>query len=86
MELDKVYFIDHLIKVVFPVSKTYRTEGLDNLWEHREDKEPGSVFMKGTDKYMADWERVKPYNRHATALIKTRSVRLAVPMDLSKIT
>ncbi len=64
MELDKVFFLDELQKAGVPVSKTYRAEGLDEVWEYVKDR--GTCYMKCADKYRSDWETTKHSNKYQT--------------------
>lgn len=65
MELDKAYFLGMLKEVGLPVPKTYRAEGLTDLWDYVKHKD-GPLYMKNADKERGDWETLPHYNAHQT--------------------
>ncbi|KAB0668935.1 hypothetical protein F6V30_13945 [Oryzomonas sagensis] len=66
MELDKIFFLDQLEEAGLPIPKTYRAEGLDDVWEHVRDR--GECYMKCADKYRSDWETTAHRNKHQTEI------------------
>lgn len=65
MELDKYYFLSMLKKAGLPVAKTYRAEGLTDLWNYVKDKD-GPLYMKNADPERGDWETLPHFNEHQT--------------------
>lgn len=61
MELEKADFLATLKEVGLPVPKTYRAEGLTDLWEYVKDKK-GPLYMKNAHPERGDWETAKFIN------------------------
>lgn len=63
MELDKYHFLSMLNKAGLPVPRTYRAEGLTDLWNYLKGKE-GPLYMKNAHAERGDWETAKYINPH----------------------
>lgn len=68
MEQEKAWFLEQLAEAGLPVPKTYRAEGLDDVWEYVKDK-PGPLYMKYAEKYRGDWETCAHKNKYATEIL-----------------
>lgn len=62
MELDKAFFLETLHKIGLPVPKSYRAEGLTDLWDYLKTRK-GPLYLKSADPERNDWETVK-YSNH----------------------
>lgn len=69
LELDKSFFKSVLDKVKLPQAKTYRAEGLDDVWQYLKDRKPGNYFMKNAEQHRGDWETSRFYNKHHLELL-----------------
>lgn len=66
MELDKAFFLEQVKDAGLPVPKTYRAEGLDEVWDYVKDR--GLCYMKCADKYRSDFETTAHKNRFQTEI------------------
>lgn len=69
MELNKTFFKTMIDKVGLPQSKTYRSEGLDDVWEFLKNKQGGDYYIKNSEPFRGDWETIKYLNKYQLEIL-----------------